>query len=228
MNPLGCIFPLLVQTPFWIAIFQSIPQVLATTPERLLALAQHLYPWSAVQRAVPPDGRFLGMDLSEPALLLTILIVASMWLTQKMTVVPSTDPKQQQMNKMMQWMMPAMMGFLFMGFPSGLALYIVVMNIFRMAVQYFVMGGWGELENLIPARVPLGSLRQGAKGWATPKKESSRESKVESREAESVGDSSLQSEASPERSVSREEGTKDEISRSKRKNRKRSRRARAK
>ncbi|MFW0860145.1 MAG: YidC/Oxa1 family membrane protein insertase [Dehalococcoidia bacterium] len=222
MNPLGCIFPMLIQMPFWIALYQSVMQTLATTPEHLLGLSQRLYSWPAVQRAVPPESRFLGMELSQPNFLLVILIIASMWLTQKMTVVPSTDPKQQQMNKMMQWVMPAVMGYVFLNFPSGLALYIVVMNIFRMAVQYFVTGGWGGLENLIPARIPWGSPQQDAKGWAPPEKESSQESRVKSRESGGVGDSKLQT---PD---SKKEGTKDESPRSKRKNRRRSGRTRSK
>ena len=37
----------------------------------------------------------------------------------------STDPQQAQTQKMMGYMMPAMIGFIFYGFPSGLALYFI-------------------------------------------------------------------------------------------------------
>jgi len=217
MNPLGCILPMLIQMPFWIALFQSVTQALPTTPEHLLELSQRLYPWAAVQRAVPPDSRFLGMELTEPNLVLVILIIASMWLTQRMTTMPSADPKQQQMNKMMQWMMPLMMGFVFMGFPSGVALYIVVMNVFRLAVQYFVTGGWGGLENLIPARIPRGSLRQDDKGWASPKEDWTPSN---AKEIEAAAKKSRTT-------TTEEEGIKDGSSRSKRKNRRRSGRTRS-
>ncbi|MCL0057390.1 YidC/Oxa1 family membrane protein insertase [Dehalococcoidia bacterium] len=219
MNPLGCILPLLIQAPVFLALFQSLMHALATTPERLLALSQRLYAWPAVQQAVPPERHFLWMDLSQPDIPVTVLIVASTWLTQRMTTMPSTDPKQQQMNKMMQWMMPLMMGFLFLSFPSGLALYIVVMNVFRMAVQYFVMGGWGGLENLIPARVPWGSPQQDAKGWAPPKKGWTPSDKTAKEIETTARKSTITTTAG--------EGTKDGSSRSKRKNRRRSRRTRS-
>jgi YidC/Oxa1 family membrane protein insertase len=215
MNPLGCIFPMLIQMPIWIALFQSLPYALATTPGSLLALSQRLYSWAVVQQAVPPESRFLWMNLSLPDIPLTILIVASMWLTQRMTAMPSADPKQQQMNKMMQWMMPLMFGFLFMGFPSGIALYIVVMNIFRMAVQYFVTGGWGNLATLLPA--PFGNRGAGAwapatRGW-TPSDKAAKETEAAARKSRIT--------------TTEKEGFKDGSSGSKRKNRRRSRRTRS-
>ncbi|MCL0096922.1 YidC/Oxa1 family membrane protein insertase [Dehalococcoidia bacterium] len=218
INPLGCIFPLLVQFPVWIALYQSLMHALATTPERLLALSQRLYAWPAVQQAVPPERHFLWMDLSQPDIPVTVLIVASTWLTLKMTAMPSTDPKQQQMNKMMQWMMPLMMGFIFLNFPipSGLALYIVVMNVFRMAVQYFV-GGWGGLATLLPARVPFGN--QKAKEWTPPGKGWTPSDKT----AKEIETAARKSRITPTAG----EGTKDGSSRSKRKNRRRSRRTRS-
>jgi len=215
MNPLGCIFPLLIQAPVWFALYESVMHALVTTPERLLALSQRLYPWSAVQRAVPPESSFLWMDLSQPDIPMTILIIASMWLTQRMTTMPSADPKQQQMNKMMQWMMPLMFGFIFLGFPSGLALYIVVMNIFRMVVQYFVMGGWGNLATLLPA--PFGN--QKAKGWTPPTRGWTPSDKT----AKEIEAAAKKSRITP----TAEEGIKDGSSRSKRKNRRRSRRTRS-
>ena len=42
VNPLGCLWPMLVQFPIWIALYQAIMNALATTPENLLDLAQRL------------------------------------------------------------------------------------------------------------------------------------------------------------------------------------------
>ncbi|MDD5092874.1 MAG: YidC/Oxa1 family membrane protein insertase [Dehalococcoidia bacterium] len=156
VNPLGCVFPLLVQMPILIALYQAIMQSLATTPERLFGLSQNLYSWSPVQQAVPPDNSFLWLDMAAPNLFITLLIMASMWISQKMSATPSTDPQQQQMQNMMQWMMPIMFGLIFMAFPSGLGLYVVVGNLFRIIMQYFVMGNWGELANVLPGRTSSG------------------------------------------------------------------------
>jgi len=149
INPIGCAVPLLVQMPIIIGLYQGIMQALPTTPERLIGLSKHVYDFPLVQDAVPPDSHFLGLDLSQPNFIMVLVIMASMWLSQKMsTATKSTDPKQQQMQQMMQWMMPLFLGFIFLSLPSGLGLYIVVMSIFRMIVQYFIVGSMGGLEPL--------------------------------------------------------------------------------
>jgi membrane protein insertase Oxa1/YidC/SpoIIIJ len=55
---------------------------------------------------------------------------------------------------MMLWMMPLMFGFLALSFPSGLALYWVVNNIFRIILQYRV-SGWGGLRRQAKAPAAL-------------------------------------------------------------------------
>ena len=59
INPLGCLWPMLIQLPIWIALYQSIMQALAATPESLLSLSQHLYSWAAIGQAIPLGDKFL-------------------------------------------------------------------------------------------------------------------------------------------------------------------------
>ena len=66
INPLGCMWPMLIQMPIWIALYQSIMQALAATPENLLMLSQHLYSWDMVGQAIPLNENFLGLKLSQP------------------------------------------------------------------------------------------------------------------------------------------------------------------
>lgn len=145
INPLGCMWPMLIQLPIWIALYQSIMQALAATPENLLALSQHLYQWDMVDRAIPLNEDFLGLRLSkpDPTLILAILVGVTMWVKQKMVTAPTTDPRQQQMSSMTTMMMPMMFAFFTLSFPSGLALYWVVSNIIGIGIQYVVGGGWG-------------------------------------------------------------------------------------
>jgi len=150
VSPAGCVLPMLVQMPIWIALFQSIIRVLAATPEGFLNLARHLYSsWAQVFSLVPLNSKFLWLDLATPDryLLLPILVGGTMWLQQKMVMPRTTDPKQQAQSTMMLWMMPLMFAFLTTQFPSGLALYWVISNIISIGVQYY-MTGWG---NLLPA-----------------------------------------------------------------------------
>jgi YidC/Oxa1 family membrane protein insertase len=145
INPLGCMWPMLIQMPIWIALYQSIMQALAATPENLLILSQHLYAWDLVDQAIPLNENFLGLKLSQPdpTMILAILVGISMWMQQKMVTPPATDPRQQQMSSMTTMMMPMMFAFFTLSFPSGLALYWVVSNIIGIAIQYVVGGGWG-------------------------------------------------------------------------------------
>ncbi|MCX6005522.1 MAG: YidC/Oxa1 family membrane protein insertase [Chloroflexi bacterium] len=145
ISPLGCMWPMLIQFPIWIALYQSIMQALAATPENLLTLSQHLYSWDMVGTAIPLNEEFLGLRLSQPdpTMILAILVGGTMWMQQKMVTPPATDPKQQQMSSMTTMMMPMMFAFFTLSFPSGLALYWVISNIIGIIVQYFIAGGWG-------------------------------------------------------------------------------------
>ena len=155
VSPLGCLWPMLIQLPIWIALYRSVLQLAAATPEDLMGLSSKLYSWSAVHHAVPLDPNFLWLNLAQPDsyFILPVLVAASMYVLQKMSTVPSTDPQQQSMSKMMIWMMPLMFGFLTLMFPSGLALFWVVSNIVGIVTQYFITG-WGSLFVRAPARAP--------------------------------------------------------------------------
>lgn len=149
VNPAGCLLPMLVQLPVWIALFQSIIRVLAVIPEDFLKLSGHLYTvWPQVFSLVPLNSRFLWLDLAVPDryLMLPILVGGTMWLSQKMVTPRTGDARQQAQSKMMLWMMPMMFAFITMQFPSGLALYWVVSNVIQIGMQYFITGGWGGLS----------------------------------------------------------------------------------
>jgi YidC/Oxa1 family membrane protein insertase len=148
VNPIGCMWPMLIQFPIWIALYQSIMKALATTPENLLDLSRHLYSWQIVNQALPLNSHFLWLDLGQPdhTLILAVLVGGTMWVQQKMTTAPSADPRQQSTSSMMLLMMPLMFGMFVLMFPSGLALFWLVSNVIGIATQYFVTGGWGYLR----------------------------------------------------------------------------------
>jgi YidC/Oxa1 family membrane protein insertase len=147
ISPLGCLWPMLIQMPIWIALYQSIMRALAATPEDLLALSQNLYSWDIVRQAIPLNENFLWWNLAQPDpyLVLAVLVGGTMWVQQKMVTAPATDPRQAQMTQMTTLMMPLMFGLFTLSFPSGLALYWVVSNIIGIVLQYFISGGWGYL-----------------------------------------------------------------------------------
>jgi YidC/Oxa1 family membrane protein insertase len=148
INPLGCVWPMLIQFPIWIALYQSIMRALASTPEDLISLSQSLYSWPVVMQALPLNESFLWLQLSkpDPYMILAILVGITMWVQQKMVTPPPTDSKQQSMTQITTLMMPLMFAMFTLSFPSGLSLYWAVSNIVGIVIQYFVSGGWGYLK----------------------------------------------------------------------------------
>lgn len=144
INPLGCAVPMIVQLPIWIGLYQAVIQGLGFSPENLLGLSKQLYSLPAIQEQIPLNSHFLWLDLGHGDIFMAILVAASMWALQKMSQAPSIDPTQQQMGRMMIWLMPLLFGFLALTFPSGLSLYWVLTNLISMAIQYRVTG-WGGL-----------------------------------------------------------------------------------
>lgn len=161
VNPLGCLWPMLVQFPIWIALYQAIRITLGATPESLLSLSQRLYPWSFLRTAIPLENHFLWMDLGVPdPLVMPILVGVSTWVQQRMTTPASasTDPQQQATQNTMLWLMPLMFAFFTLQFPSGLALYWLATNLVSIGLQTLYMGpgnvNWRRIFSLSPAPAP--------------------------------------------------------------------------
>jgi YidC/Oxa1 family membrane protein insertase len=149
IKPAGCALQMLIQMPVWFALYQSIMLSLAVAPEGLLNLARFLYPWDVVYSSLPMSRIFITMDLAQGNFILAILVGATMWLQQKMSTTPSTDPRQAQQTQMMLYMMPLLFAFMALSFPAGLSLYWVTSSVFRIILQYRVTG-WGALRRQAP------------------------------------------------------------------------------
>ncbi len=158
VNPAGCLMPMLIQLPIWIALYQSIIRVLAWTPEDFLGLSRYLYSWQVVYSSLPLADGFLWFNLAVPDAVLAVLVTVTMWIQQKMVTPPSTDPKQQSMSRMMLWTMPLMFGLLALSFPSGLALFWVTSGVIRILMQYFATG-WGGVASSMATKLAVRDKR---------------------------------------------------------------------
>ena len=148
VNPLGCLGPMIIQLPIWIGLYQVLLKTLGTNPDDLVGLAQRLYSWNPVADTIAPlDSNFMWLDLAnpDPTPLLPVLVGISTWAQQKMTMLPSADPRQQSTNNMMLWMMPLMLAFFAFTFPSGLALYWTASNLIGVAIQGFMTNDWSPI-----------------------------------------------------------------------------------
>ena len=115
VNPASGCLPLLIQMPFFIAYYK----VLSTA----IDLRQAHWLW------------IRDLSAADPYFILTALVVVSFWITQKMTPQAGMDPAQQ---RMMNIMMPLMMGFFFFRMPAGLNLYYALSNVI-MILQTWIM-----------------------------------------------------------------------------------------
>ena len=145
VNAAGCAIPMLIQFPIWIGLYQAIVLALAVNPDALLNLSRYLYSWAIPLATLPLNNTFLGLNLASGNAVLAIIVGVTMWVQQKMVTPTNQDPRMAQQSQMMLWMMPIIFTFFSLSFPSGLAVYWVVSNIFSIVVQYFVTG-WGGLN----------------------------------------------------------------------------------
>jgi len=112
VNPVGGCLPLLIQMPFLYAYYRMLSVA--------IDLRQAHWLW------------IHDLSAADPLYLLPLLMAGSMFLSQKMTPQMGMDPAQQ---RMMNVMMPVMMGVLFFKFPAGLNLYYAESNLIRIVQQ---------------------------------------------------------------------------------------------
>ncbi len=115
VNPLAGCLPLILQMPVFFALFQT----LRNPTERVTDVVK--------------DFNFLWLNLNErdPYYILVILMVATMFLSTKLT---TTDPKQTKI----MYLMPVVFGFISWQFPAGILVYWVTTNVWSIGQQYIV------------------------------------------------------------------------------------------
>lgn len=148
VNPIGCLGPLVIQMPIWIGLYRAILKSAPSSPEGFVDLSKYFYSWNSSISKIPFDSNFIGIDLVDfvqfaPTpwqFALPLIVGLSMFIQQKFTTAPTTDPRQHQTQQMMLWMMPIMFAVFTWQFPAGLAVYIFFSNLVGIGIQYFVGG----------------------------------------------------------------------------------------
>lgn len=126
VNPLGGCLPLLLQIPFFFALYKVL----------LMSIELRHAPFMLwITDLSAPDRLWVGFDI--PFLhgvpVLTLLMGGSMYLQQKMT--PTTaDPTQARIMQML----PVIFTFMFLNFASGLVLYWFVNNLLSILQQQLI------------------------------------------------------------------------------------------
>ncbi|GKX55845.1 membrane protein insertase YidC [Leminorella grimontii] len=118
VNPLGGCFPLIIQMPIFLALYYML---MGSVELRHAPFALWLHDLSA----------------QDPYYVLPLLMGGTMFLIQKMSPTPVTDPMQQ---KIMTYM-PVIFTVFFLWFPSGLVLYYIVSNLVTIIQQKLIYRG---------------------------------------------------------------------------------------
>ena len=130
VNPLAGCLPMLVQFPVLIAVFMVFRNTIEFRGEPFFLWITDL---------ASPDTLFVVGSI--PINVLPFLMSLSMFYTmQASTAAMSSggDSAQEATQKMMKYMFPGMMFFLFYGFPSGLNLYYLCFNLIQIVQQKMI------------------------------------------------------------------------------------------
>jgi len=116
VNPLAGCLPLILQMPVFFALFQTLRS-----------------PTEKVTSVVGGNINFLWLKLDEPDpyYILVILMVATMFLSTKLS---TTDPKQSKI----MYILPVVFGFISFRFEAGILLYWVTTNVWSIGQQWIV------------------------------------------------------------------------------------------
>jgi YidC/Oxa1 family membrane protein insertase len=184
----GCL-PTLIQFPILIGLYQAIILVLASTPQALFELQERAagFVRGNLPQILPVDNQFLWLNLGlpDPFFVLPILVVATMFLQQKLlapTPQRSKDGKEQEnpaaaMTQSMQYTMPLMFGFFSLQFPAGLSIYFILSNVIGIAQGYYMRWTMNRekaaKENAMPASSADGKSPSKTQAAAQTTKQSS-------------------------------------------------------
>jgi YidC/Oxa1 family membrane protein insertase len=127
VNPFSGCLPLLLQMPVFFALYSVLVNTIELRQAPFMLWINDL----SQPDAIVSFGFKLPLFGWESLSLLPILMGVAMFFQQKMTTV---DPKQ----KMMVYLMPVFMAFIFMTLPAGLNLYWLVNNILSIGEQYII------------------------------------------------------------------------------------------
>jgi YidC/Oxa1 family membrane protein insertase len=127
VNPLGGCLPMILQIPVFIGLYSALGNAVELRHAPFMLWINDLSAPDRLGSLQLPFVQHPGIPV------LTLLMGGSMFVQQWMTPAAG-DPAQQRM----MMIMPLMFTFMFINFPSGLALYWLVNNLLTIAQQYYM------------------------------------------------------------------------------------------
>ena len=129
INPLAGCLPMLIQMPVLMSVFMVFRNTIEFRGESFVF-------WISDLSAADTLFELGGIPIN----VLPFLMSASMYYTMQLSApsAPGGDPAQEATQKMMKYMFPGMMFFLFYSFPSGLNLYYLCFNLMQIIQQKII------------------------------------------------------------------------------------------
>jgi YidC/Oxa1 family membrane protein insertase len=144
VNPLGGCLPILVQMPFFIALYSVL---LSSVEVRGTA-------WFWISDLSRPDTLFGTLPILHlPVGPLPLLMLASSMFQTWLNPTPP-DPVQAKM----MWVMPLVFSFMFFNFPAGMVLYWLTNNLLSIAQQWMINKRLGVAQH-VPSAAPAGNKK---------------------------------------------------------------------
>lgn len=151
-TPGGCLLPMLIQFPIWIALFRLLSDPICASGAEGCVIK--VPPESDLYAAIAAgQTTFLGMDLGTrvseavaegilvalPYLLMLVVMVATQYVQQWHATSGQAKPTGPgQAGQMLTRIMPLFIGFISYNFPAGLVLYWTTGNLFRLGQQVLI------------------------------------------------------------------------------------------
>ncbi|HNV23544.1 MAG TPA: YidC/Oxa1 family membrane protein insertase, partial [Candidatus Omnitrophota bacterium] len=131
INPLGGCLPMLLQMPIFVGLYQVLWRSVSFKGADFLWIKDLSLPDRIF--ILPASFPIIGNEIN----ILPILMIFIMFYQQKLTSanMASSDPMQVQQQKMMMFIFPLMLGFLFYRFASGLTLYFTMFYLLSTITQ---------------------------------------------------------------------------------------------
>lgn len=149
VNPLGGCLPNLLQFPILITLWRFFQNSILLRQEEFLWASDLSAPDYIIN--LPFSIPFLGDAIGGFVLLMSLAMVFQSKLTGGMSGGGGSNPMAQQM-KVLQYIFPVMLLFIFNSFASGLSLYYLIFNVLSIVQQLYINKTLGKGEETTPAK----------------------------------------------------------------------------
>ena len=147
-NPLASCLPILVQAPFFFALFQVLQGIATISPKGVMTGEQAQQAHDATIFGVPLYGTFMDAEQTPNptathvlTVIMIILMTATTFITQRQLMIKNAAPGNPMVRqqKILLYVFPLFFAFTGVHFPVGVLLYWLTTNLWSMGQQFYVI-----------------------------------------------------------------------------------------